>query len=143
MCMKERPLMWRVAANTFNKKSRTADKVWSCSTGLGQVLTIPHHKKYHVTNRSHRPRTKTDSLVRVQQSKTDMRFGTRNVTSHYRSGSLTAAAREFARYKLDLLGVQEIKWDKVGAEIAENYKFFCVKKGKIINWKQDFLYTTE
>ena len=29
-----------------------------------------------------------------------------------RSGSLTAAAKELARYKLDLVGVQEVRWDK-------------------------------
>jgi len=28
-----------------------------------------------------------------------------------RAGSLTAAARELARYKLDLVGLQEVRWD--------------------------------
>jgi len=27
---------WRVAANTLNKQSRTADKVWSPSWGVGR-----------------------------------------------------------------------------------------------------------
>jgi len=36
-----------------------------------------------------------------------MRFGTWNVRNLYRAGSLTAAAaRELARYQLDLVGVQ-------------------------------------
>ena len=39
----------------------------------------------------------------------DMRFGTWNVRSLCRVGSLTAAARELARYKLDLVGVQEVR----------------------------------
>jgi len=43
-----------------------------------------------------------------------MRFGTWNVSSLSRVGSITAAARELARYKLDLLGVQEVRWDKRG-----------------------------
>jgi exonuclease III len=47
-----------------------------------------------------------------------MRFGTWNVTSLYRAGPFTAAAREIARYKLDLVGVQEVKWDKEGMVIA-------------------------
>jgi hypothetical protein len=34
------------------------------------------------------------------------RFGTWNVRSLYRAGLLTAAARELARYKLKLVGVQ-------------------------------------
>ena len=47
--------------------------------------------------------------------KRDVRLGTWNVRSLYRSDSLTAAAsRELARYKLDLEGVQEVKWDKGG-----------------------------
>jgi hypothetical protein len=37
--------IWRVAANTLNKLSRTASKGWSSSLGLGQVLTTPHRKK--------------------------------------------------------------------------------------------------
>jgi hypothetical protein len=34
----------------------------------------------------------------------------------YRASSLTAAARELATYKLDLVGVQEIRWDNGGTE---------------------------
>jgi hypothetical protein len=36
----------------------------------------------------------------------DMKFGTWNVKGLYRPGSLTAVARELARNKSDLLGVQ-------------------------------------
>jgi len=41
-----------------------------------------------------------------------MKIGTLNVRSLYRAGSLNAAARELAMYKLDIVGVQEAKWDK-------------------------------
>ena len=59
---------------------------------------------------SHRmPRTWTDTLVQTKQWKMDMRFGTWNVTSLYVAGSLTAAARELARYKLGLVGIQEVR----------------------------------
>ena len=34
--MEERLLIWRVASNILNKQSRTADKVWSSSLGVGQ-----------------------------------------------------------------------------------------------------------
>jgi hypothetical protein len=37
-----------------------------------------------------------------------------NVRSQYRAGSLTAAARELARDKLDLVGVQKVEWNKGG-----------------------------
>jgi len=37
-----------------------------------------------------------------------------NVRSLYKAGSRTAAARKLARYKLDLVSVQEVRWDKGG-----------------------------
>jgi exonuclease III len=38
-----------------------------------------------------------------------------------------AAARELARYKLDLLGVQEVRWDKEGTVKVGDYSFFYGK----------------
>jgi hypothetical protein len=38
-----------------------------------------------------------------------MRFGAWIVRSLYGAGSFTATGRELARYKLDLVGVQEIR----------------------------------
>jgi mRNA deadenylase 3'-5' endonuclease subunit Ccr4 len=43
-----------------------------------------------------------------------MRFGVWNFRSLYRSSSLVEVARELARYKLDLVGMQEVRWDKGG-----------------------------
>jgi len=43
-----------------------------------------------------------------------MKIGTWNVRSLYRAGSLKAAKRELVRYKLDVVGVQEVRWDKGG-----------------------------
>jgi hypothetical protein len=37
--------LWSEAANILNKHSRTADKGWSSSWGLGVGLTTPHRKK--------------------------------------------------------------------------------------------------
>jgi len=54
-----------------------------------------------------------------------MKHGTWNVRSLNRSGSLTTAARELARHKLDSVGVQEVRWDKVGMIRAGDYNFFC------------------
>jgi hypothetical protein len=34
--------------------------------------------------------------------------------------------RELVRYKLDLLGVQEVRWDKGGVERVETYTVFYV-----------------
>jgi len=56
-----------------------------------------------------------------------MRFGTWNVMSLYRAGSLRAVVRELARYKLNLVGVQEVRWDKGGTVRAGDYNFFYEK----------------
>jgi exonuclease III len=48
----------------------------------------------------------------------DMRFGTWNVTSLYRKGSLKTVVRELGKYKLDLVGVQKFRWEKGATEQA-------------------------
>jgi hypothetical protein len=63
------------------------------------------------------------------KQKRDLRLGTWNVRSLYRAGSLKAAARELARYKLDLEGVQEVRWDKGGTVRAVDCNFFY---GKVV-----------
>ena len=67
-------------------------------------------------------------LEEVSRSrKRDILLGTWNVRSLFRAGSLMAAARELARYKLDLVGVQEVRWDKGGRVRAGDYNFFYGK----------------
>jgi hypothetical protein len=56
-----------------------------------------------------------------------MRFGTWNVRRLYRLGSLTAANRELARYKLDLVGVQEVTWEKIRHGRSRALYFFMEK----------------
>jgi exonuclease III len=48
-----------------------------------------------------------------------MRFGTWNVRSLYRAGSLKTLARELGKYKRDLVDVQQVRWEKEGTERAE------------------------
>ena len=85
-----------------------------------------------------------EKVSRSYKRKRDILLGTWNVRSLYRAGSLMAAARELARYKLDLVGVQEVRWDKEGTVKAGDYSFFSMgKKMKIISWEQGFLYITE
>ena len=57
-----------------------------------------------------------------------MRFVNWNVRSLYRVGSVTAAARELARYKLDLVGMQEVSWDNGGTVRTGDYSFFQLKQ---------------
>ena len=62
----------------------------------------------------------------------------RNVWSLYRAGSLTAATRELARYKLDLVGVQEVRWDKQGTVRAGDYNFFYGRGYKSHQFGREF-----
>jgi hypothetical protein len=39
----------------------------------------------------------------------------------YRAGSLRAVAEEISKYKLDLVGVQEVRWGGNGTEPAGDY----------------------
>jgi exonuclease III len=57
----------------------------------------------------------------------DMRFGTWNIRSLYRAGSLMTVSRELSRYRLDLVGVQEVRWEGSGTAPAGEYTFFYGK----------------
>jgi len=56
--------------------------------------------------------TWTAPLVQPKQWKRDMGFCAWNVRSPYKSGSLTTAARELARCKLDLVGFRRLDGTK-------------------------------
>ena len=77
-----------------------------------------------------------EALRRIRR---DNKLGTWNVRSLYRAGSLKAQARELARYKLDVVGVQEVRWDKEGTVRAGDYNSSTGKEMKTINWEQVFL----
>jgi len=51
----------------------------------------------------------------------------------------TAAARELARCKLDLVFAREVRWDKGGTMRAEDYNFFCGKVNKNHQVGSEFL----
>jgi hypothetical protein len=53
----------------------------------------------------------------------DMRFRLWSVRSLYRSGSLMAILRQLARCKLDLVGVQEVRWEDGDTEPVDEYTF--------------------
>jgi hypothetical protein len=50
-----------------------------------------------------------------------------NVRSLYRVGSLKTVSRELSKYKLNLAGVQEVRWEAGGTELTGKYMFFCGK----------------
>jgi hypothetical protein len=62
-----------------------------------------------------------------------MRLGVWIVRSLYRAGSLVTVSRELARYKLDLVGVQEVRWEGGGTEPAGEYTVSTEKRMRIMN----------
>jgi len=46
------------------------------------------------------------------------------------SGSLTTAAREIAKYNLDLVGIQKVRWEEGGTARGEDYTFIDGKENE-------------
>jgi hypothetical protein len=61
---------------------------------------------------------------------------------YYRAGSLMEAARELARYeyKLDLVGMQEVRWNIEGTERRGVYKFSMERTRKSSIWNRIFVH---
>jgi hypothetical protein len=57
----------------------------------------------------------------------DKRFGTWNVRNLYWAHSLITVGKEISKYKLHLVGVQEVRRDGSGIEPAGKYTFFYGK----------------
>jgi hypothetical protein len=92
---------------------------------LGEVLTTLTLKRIKLKifhKEIFRPELK---FGRPQQQIIVLIFGTSKVRSLYRSGFFTTAARELTRYKLDLVGVQEVRWDKESTIRAGKFNFYC------------------
>jgi exonuclease III len=67
-------------------------------------------------------------LARPKQWEKDMIFGTWNVRSLYRVGAIKSVVGELEKYKLDLVGIQEVRWEGEGYQAADNYTFFYGKE---------------
>jgi exonuclease III len=57
----------------------------------------------------------------------DMRFDTWNVRSLCRVGVIRSVLGELEKYNLDLVGVQEVRWEREGYHTADTYIFFYGK----------------
>jgi hypothetical protein len=65
---------------------------------------------------------------RPKRRNMDMRFGMWHVRSLYRVGSLVTVSKQLSKYKLYLVGVQEVIWEGSGTKLAGGYTF-CYGKG--------------
>jgi hypothetical protein len=48
----------------------------------------------------------------------------------YRAGFLITVPRELSKYKLDLVGVQEVRWEDDGTESVGEYTFLYTKQNE-------------
>jgi exonuclease III len=56
-----------------------------------------------------------------------VRFGTWNIRSLCSIDAIKSVVGELEKYKLDLVGVQEIRWEGEGYQTVDNYTFFYGK----------------
>jgi hypothetical protein len=88
------------------------------ANNLPTIKTLTCHETYHTASYQDRFFGKM-----TKAPKNGYEIGTWNVRSLYRIGSLKTLSRELGKYKLDLIGVQEVRWEKGGTERAEDYTF--------------------
>jgi hypothetical protein len=56
-----------------------------------------------------------------------MRFDTLHMRSLYRPGSLKTVNRNLTKYRLGLVEVQAVKWEKGDTELAQDFTFLYGK----------------
>jgi hypothetical protein len=62
-----------------------------------------------------------------------MRVDTWKVRSLYRAGSLMTVAKEISTYKLDVVGVQEVRWDIMAPNQQANIHSSIERELRILN----------
>jgi len=85
--------------------TRSGPPAW----GLGDELTNPHLKNQLLAKCYTVPGNWTVSLKRHNQRKMFMRFGTWNVRTFYKEGTLKTVASELTTFKSDLVSVKQCR----------------------------------
>jgi len=89
-----------------DSRQRGGPPAWGLGVGLQTI------KEFLLLNIKV-PWTWTDSLAQHKHWK-NMRFGTWNIRSLCRVGTIMSVVGELEKYKLDLVGMQEVRWEGKG-----------------------------
>jgi hypothetical protein len=73
----------------------------------------------------------------------DMKFLTCNIRSLYRAGTLIAISMKLFKYRLDLVGMQKVKWEGSSTIPARAYTFLYGKGNENHGLGTGFLYKGE
>jgi hypothetical protein len=60
-----------------------------------------------------------------------MRYGTWNIRSLCRVGTTKSLVGELEKYKLDLVAVQEVRWEGEGYQTVDNYMLQAWGRGEV------------
>jgi hypothetical protein len=87
---------------------------------LLEVLATLHSNNLQCSATFHNSSTWTDPWARGKEWKTDMRFGSWNVKRLYRANYLMSVAKELVKFRLDLVGVYYVRWEKRYTVLADD-----------------------
>jgi hypothetical protein len=94
--------------------------------GMGPIS--PHSKRILIVTKYFKMlQTWTDSYVLPKRWKNYVIYGTCEVRCLYRVGVIKSVVGELEKYKLDLMGVQEVRWEGERYQRVDNYIFFYGK----------------
>jgi hypothetical protein len=71
-----------------------------------------------------------------------MWFGTWSNGSLYKAGLLMTVAKEISEYKLNLVGVQEVRWERWQPNQKVNTHFSIERRVRIMNWVLFFVHVS-
>ena len=85
----------------------------SVAWGLGERLRRHHQKRIDMLQTVTQGLGHEHPFEQCEQCKMDIGLGIQGV---YKLGPLKVVSKELVEYRLDLMGVQEVSWDKGGSE---------------------------
>jgi endonuclease/exonuclease/phosphatase family metal-dependent hydrolase len=104
--------------NTKIQRKSAKNKRSACTRKQAGSAGTPNHAN---TNNTLRPET---TKGKAKRKRMNVRVGTWNVRTLFQAGKLDQVCREMDRMKMDLLGMQEVRWNQSGENRTRDGKLF-------------------